>query len=472
MESTPKPQAGGQPVAAQNAAAPPLSRRAAKRARLARLREETEPLVAEERRLALRALLQHPLLIPDGPRADDYALVRRHREWLADWFAHHADWPLVVTPEAARLRKFSTLTTDATRPALEPRNAEPCTRARYTLLCLALSILERGDRQITLKRLSDHLLTALAADPAYAAAGILWTLDTPAGRRDYVHILRILVALGILRRVQGTEENLIHQRETDALYNISRPTLALILAARRSPSHIADETLEERLHALVDPARPDTPEARNRAHRTTIIARLLDDPVLYYATLTEDEKNYLDYQRPSILAELAEATALHPEVRAEGLALCDLDGDCTDAGLPEEGTEGHLTLLLATWLADRLRHGDPAPVPIETIRQKTIHLICRHRHHWRKEVTQRGAEIPLTGLVIDRLAGLSLIERITDQPRETASGAEAPVSLVRPLPALGRFALRDTPGLAPATGDTAPADDSAPVLNTNEQLPV
>jgi len=375
--------------------------------------------------------------------------VRRHREWLADWFAHHADWPLVVTPEAARLRKFSTLTTDATRPALEPRNAEPFTRIRYTLLCLALSILERGDRQITLKRLSDHLLTELAADPAYAASGILWTLDTPAGRRDYVHTLRTLVALGILRRVQGTEEDLIHQRETDALYNISRPLLALLLAARRSPSHIADETLEQRLRALVDPARPDTHESRNRAHRTTLIARLLDDPVLYYDTLTDDEKNYLDYQRPSILAELTEATALHPEVRAEGIALCDLDGDCTDAGLPEEGTEGHLTLLLATWLAERLRAGDPAPVPLETIQQKTLHLIRQHRHHWRKEVTQRGAEIPLTAHVLDRLAGLSLIERIATPSRDTASCAE-PEFLIRPLPALGRFALRDTPGLAPA----------------------
>jgi uncharacterized protein (TIGR02678 family) len=211
---------------------------------------------------------------------------------------------LVVTPEAARLRKFTTLTTDTTRLALEPRNGEPFTRTRYTLLCLALSTLERGDRQITLRRLSEYLLTAA--------------------------------------------------------------------------------TLETRLHALTDPARPDTPEARNRAHRTTLIARLLDDPVLYYDTLADDEKTYLDYQRSSILDTLAEATALHLEVRAEGIALADLEGDCTDAGLPEEGTEGHLTLLVATWLADRLRAGDATPLSLESIQAKIANLIRRHTHHWRK----------------------------------------------------------------------------------------
>jgi uncharacterized protein (TIGR02678 family) len=420
-------------------AVPGPSRRTARRARLARLREESEPLEAEERRTALRALLQRPLLIPDGPTAEAFTLVRRHRKWLADWFAHHVDWSLVVTAEAARLRKLPATTTDATRPALDPRSEEPFNRIRYLLFCLAVAVLERGDRQTTLGRLAENIALGLAADPLFAAHGVLWSLDEPAGRRDFVHTLRLLVSLGVLRRIQGDEEQLLRDRSSDALYNINRPVLALLLAARRSPSLVTGENFDDRLVALLDQPRPDTPDARNRTLRTSLVARLLDDPVLYYAGLDEEARAYLDRQRPFLLGPLTEATGLHAEVRAEGLALVDLDGDCTDAGIPEEGTEGHLTLLLATWLADRLRGGDTTALTTETLRQKTARLIRQHRHHWRKEVAQRGAEGPLCELVLNRLAGLALIERVGDT--------------LRPLPALGRFALRASAENAPAAED-------------------
>jgi uncharacterized protein (TIGR02678 family) len=416
---------------------PAATRRTTQRARLARLREAAEPLIDEERRTALRALLQNPLLIPDGPTSIAFALVRRHREWLADWFAHYADWSLVVTAEAARLRKIPADPTDSTRPALEPRSGEPFTRSRYVLFCLALAALERGDRQITLGRLAEHLAIALAADPAFAAAGFLWSLDHLPGRRDFVHTLRLLVSLGVLRRVQGDEEKLLHDRQTDALYNVSRPVLGLLLTARRSPSLVTATDFPARLAALLEAEHPDTPDARNRALRTRFVRLLLDDPVLYYDTLDPEARAYLDRQRAFLLPELAAATGLEPEIRLEGLALTDPDGDCTDSGLPEEGTEGHLTLLLATWLADRLRTGDTAPVSLAALRSQTAKFIRQHRHHWRREVAERGAEIGLTELVLARLAGLALIVR-------TADGA------IHARSALGRFALRSTADLAPA----------------------
>jgi uncharacterized protein (TIGR02678 family) len=432
-----------EPTAPPSAGAAP--RPQSRRARLARLREETEPLQAEERRVALRALLQRPLLLPEGDTAADYTLVRRHREYLADWFAHHLDWPLVVTAEAARLRKRPALAADATRPARDPRHDEPFNRTRYVLFCLALAALERGDRQITLGRLAEHIEITLAADPAFAAAGLLWSRDQPSGRRDLVHALRQLVALGVLRRIQGDEDNLLRDRGSDVLYAISRPILGLLLAARRSPSLVNASDIEARIAALLDADLPDSPDARNRALRTRLAARLLDDPVLYYATLDDEARAYLDRQRAFLLDTLAEATHLHPEVRAEGLALVDLDGDCTDAGLPEEGTEGHLTLLLATWLADRLRAGDTAPLSVETVRQKTARLLRQHRHHWKKEAGLRGAEVAFAELVIDRLAGLALVERLGET--------------LRPLPALGRFALR-------------PSADLAPVDDADSELPL
>jgi len=409
------------------------------RARLARLREDAEPLIAEERRQALRTLLQHPLLTPDGPVSGPFTLVRRHRTWLADWFAHHADWSLVVTPEAARLRKIPSQTRsiddDGTRGAREPKSEEPFNRTRYLLFCLAVAALERGDRQITLGRLAEQVTIALAADPAFAAHGILWSLDHASGRRDFVHALRVLLDLGVLRRIQGDEERLLHDRQSDALYNVSRPVLSLLLAARRSPSLVTKTTFEECVTALLDSAAPDTPDARNRALRTSFARRLLDDPVLYYDALDEDERTYLDHQRAFLLQALTEATGLHAEVRREGVALVDLDGDCTDAGIPEEGTEGHLTLLLVTWLAERLRAGDASPVTLEALRQQTARFIRQHKHHWRREVAERGAEVWLTNVVITRLTGLALLLREGES--------------FHPLPALGRFALRSTSELAP-----------------------
>lgn len=412
------------------------------------MREEAEPLEAEERRIALRALLQRPLLTPDGATADVFTLVRRHREWLADWFAHHLDWPLVVTAEAARLRKRPARAVDATRPARDPRSEQPFTRATYVLFSLALAALERSDRQITLGRLAEHIEIALAAEPAFANAGFLWSRDQAAGRRDLVHALRLLAELGVLRRVQGDEETHLRDRNADVLYNISRPVISLLLAARRSPSLVAAADFETRLVALLDTALPASPEARHRTLRSQLAARLLDDPILYYHELDDEARAYLDRQRPFLLEALTDATHLHAEVRAEGIALADLDGDCTDAGLPEEGTEGHLTLLLATWLADRLRAGDTAPLSLETIRAKTARLIRQHRHHWKKEIAQHGAEVAFTEIVLERLAGLALIARTNDS--------------VQPLPALGRFALRASADLAPADTEPLPLDDDSP----------
>lgn len=419
----------------------PTSRRAAQRARLARLREEAEPLIDEERRLALRALLRNPLLTPDGATAGAFTLVRRHREWLADWFAHFADWNLVVTAEVARLRKPPADTSDATRGAVEPARQEPFNRARYVLLCLSLAALERGGRQITLGRLAEHVAIALAGDPAFAACGFSWSLDHASGRRDFVNVLRMLVALGVLRRVQGDEEGLLRDRNSDALYNVSRPVLAMLLANRRSPSLVTAADFAARLEALLETPRPDTPEARNRGLRTGFVRRLLDDPIVYYDQLDDEQRPYLDRQRGFLLPDLAAATGLHAEVRAEGLALVDGEGDCTDLGLPEEGTEGHLTLLLATWLADRLRAGETGAINIETLRQQTARFIRQHQHHWRKEVRERGAEIWLTEQVVEHLAGLALITRGPDG--------------IKPRPALGRFALRASAGLEPAGQQTA-----------------
>ena len=384
-----------------------------------------EAIVAE-RRQALGALLQHPLLSAAGPRSVEFGLVRRHAAWLRDWLARNPGWSLQIDGETARLRKTPADLADATRPAREPASTQPFSRRRYVLLCLALAALERGDRQTTLGRLAGEIVAFAAADTALAAAGMAFTLEGQDQRRDLVHAIRLLLDLRVLARVHGDEQQYVTGRG-DALYNVSRPALAAVLNVRRGPSTIDETALDRRLAALVDEPGPDTDEARNRRLRSQLTRKLLDDPIVYHDELTDAERAYLTSQRAFLLAQVEEATGLVPEVRREGIALVDEDGDLTDLALPEEGTEGHLALLLAEHLASCARADGAAPVGHAALHRHVAGLVARHRAHWRRDAAEPGAEVALTERTLDRLEALRLVRRTEDG--------------VVPLPAVGRYAL-------------------------------
>lgn len=392
------------------------------------LRAEVEQATRAERRRAVRSLLRRPLLLPEGETLEEFLRVRRHADYLSQWFAHHAGWSLTANAECVRLRKTPARAGDTTRSAIDPKSGEPFDRIRYVLFCVALAVLERGDRQITLGRLAQHIGGMIAAEPDLALHGVSLDPEQQTSRRRLVHVLRLLISLGVLHRVQGDEDRYLRDASSDVLYNIRRPALASLLSCPRSPSLIP-ECEERPLHeAVLEEPVPNTPEARNRAVRMGLVRRLLDDPAIYYRDLTPEERTYLDRQRPFILRDLEEGTGLVSEVRAEGIALTDLEGDATDLGLPEEGTDGHLTLLLATWMGERLRKDPKVHLTHDEIYSRTARLIREHRNHWRKETKEAGAEKTFARRVLERLAGLGLV-------RCNAIG-------VVPEPAIGRFALR------------------------------
>jgi uncharacterized protein (TIGR02678 family) len=294
------------------------------------------------------------------------------------------------------------------------------------LLCLALASLERSERQTTLGSVADAVVEAVTADPVLAEAGIELRLDSRDQRRDLVQVMRTLLELRVLERVHGDEEQYLHERG-DVLYTINRPVLTSMLAVSRGPSTIEAEDLEGRLAALTEELTPETESARNRRIRTTLPRRLLDDPVLYLSELAPDELAYLRGQRAQLLGQVEAATGLVREVRREGIAMVDERGDLTDLALPEEGTDGHLTLLLAEHLAALARERPDVPVSLTSLHRHVAGLIERHRRIWRKNVAEPGAEITLTERTVDRLEALRLLRR-------TAGG-------VVPLPAVARFGL-------------------------------
>ncbi len=399
------------------------------------LGERQQRFQREEMRAALRVLLMTPLM---GSGHEDFAAVRRHADRLREWFARETGWVLHVERDGARLYKRPADLVDATRglPGYD--------RRRYVLLCLACAVLERADPQITLRLLGERLLE-LAADPALAALGFGFTLGAQHERRELVAVCRTLLALGVLQHVAGDEEAFVQAAaatgQADALYDVQRRTLAGMLAAVRGPSTwTRAETpadLDDRLHALVDEHVADSDEGRRTAMRHHIARRLLDDPVVYLDRLAPEVRSYFLNQRGAMAGRLCEGTGLAAEQRAEGLALVDEAGLLTDIAMPSEGTDAHVTLLAADYLATRQRldrAGDDASARVAAVREQDIAEFLRgarerYGRYWRKSARESGAEGELAAIAVERLERLQLVERRAE--------------FVHPLPALARFALGD-----------------------------
>jgi uncharacterized protein (TIGR02678 family) len=374
-------------------------------ASVSELREQLEAAERHEFRLALRALLMRPLL----PAADDaFPAVRRQASALRDWLARETGWSLQVDRSHARLRKTPARLTDTTRGARARVTDPPFSRRRYVLLCLALAALEGEERQTALGRLAERIVGSVAADEQLAASGVRFTLESRDERRDLVAVARLLLALKVLRRVDGDETAYV-TGAGDALYAVDRTALAAVLATRRPPTTVDADRLDDQLAAVTEEPVPDTPDGRNRAIRQRLTRRLLDDAVLAYDELDEAELAYLTSQRARILTTITDATGLVPEVRAEGIALLDERGDATDLRMPEEGTDGHLTLLLAEHLAEALRERPGQPVPVAELEAQTATLATRHAAHWRKDATDPVNAPTLTADAVGRLAALDLV---------------------------------------------------------------
>jgi len=406
--------------------------RAAPRSAL-RLSSALDDQQDDERRRAARALLRHPLLTPATPDPAAFVLARRHAGWLGDWFAREAGWSVVSDPSVVRLRKTGGDWADGTRPAvLASGSRAEFSRRRYVLLCLALAVLERAESQVTLGRMVDQVV-ALAVDPVLAEAGVVFTLTGRDERSDLAAVARLLMEAGVLTRVAGDEQAFVNSTG-DALYDVDRDVLATLLVARRGPSMIDPgeaRTADERIAALSAEPAPDTDEARNRRARQRLARRLLDDPVVYLADLSGEERDYLAGQRGPLLRRLATGTGLVAEVRAEGIALVDPTGESTDLGMPEEGTDGHVTLLVAERLARHLRERPGEGLALDTLHRHVRRLATEHRTHWRRGAQDAGAEIELTSVALHRLHRLGLV---TAPPGPGAADAR-----VTPLPALARF---------------------------------
>lgn len=381
---------------------------------------------------ATRAMLRRPLLRhADDP--DAFRLVRRYATELRGWFDQNCGWRLHVDTEVARLFKLADPDQTGSHPAREPRSQLPFGRRRYVLLCLALSVLERADAQITLGRLAEGIIVA-AADERLTKAGVTFELSGREERSDLVSVVRLLLELGALARVAGDEDAFL--RETgDVLYDVERHVLAVLISAPRGPSTIKADDFDTRLAELTAEPEPVSEDLRTRAIRHRLSRRLLDDPVVYYEELSEAELAYLTSQRSVLTRRISERAGLIAEIRAEGIAMADPRDELTDVRMPEVGTDGHVALLISEYLAARADDDGPGCQTRE-LHELVRRLADEHQAYWRRSTRDPGAEVGLVEHALERLVALRLIRRTGD--------------VIHPLPALSRFGLA-APTLGPET---------------------
>lgn len=373
-----------------------------------------EVTAAAERRRAVRLLLRHPLITPESPDPDGFALVRKHADRLISFFATQLGYRLFVEPDLARLHKASPFGFGSVRPLLT-RSGQPFDPRRYSLLCLALAVLERVESQVSLSQLANGVQLLTASDDGLT----VFDPDRYPERRGFVHAVQAIADLGAISLRDGDEESFA-RGGGDALYDVSPRQIAQLLVASARPSIASDAA------ALTADAYPDTDEGRARRARHSLMRRLVEEPVVYLDELTEQELRYLRAQRHTMIPNLEEWCGFEVEVRAGGFVCIDPDEHVTDLRFPTHGTVAHAALLLSEEFTQRARtHPGNGVVARPEAANIVERLTSEHATHWRADVTEKGGPDRLAGEAIEYLSAFSLI-------RTNPSGVTA-------RPALARF---------------------------------
>lgn len=372
-----------------------------------------------DRTRALRTLLRHPLITSATPRPGVLVAIRRHELFLQGWFMEWLGYRLVVEHDFARL--FKAWEPAAPIRPLRTRGGADFSPRQYSLLCLALAALEKVDVQTSLSALADAVHLLSASTPELAALD----LDKVTERRGFVYALQAIADQGCIELRDGDEESFARGASgADALYDVHPHRLRQMIGAAVPPS-----TVTAASELVLDPY-PHTDEGRRRRCRHSLMRRLVEQPVVYYVDLGEDERAYLRSQRHHLARQLDEICGFSVETRAEGLAAIDDDADATDMRFPVEGTLGHAALLVAEELAGRARATEPGHASVNRAEIERIvrRQVGRFGRHWRADVRAEGGIARLTKEVIHYLSAFELV-----RPSETG---------LVPRPAIARFAPR------------------------------
>ncbi|WDG29757.1 TIGR02678 family protein [Streptomyces sp. CA-278952] len=296
--------------------------------------------LATERRTAARLLLAHPLVTSDGPHADLFPLVRRHADWLVGRFQQVLGYRLLVDSSYARLFKAGLGARSGHR--LVRSTGTPFTPHTYACLALALSVLVTAPEQL--------LLSQLVADIRAAAADADVELEETgraSGKRTLVAALRQLVQWGVLIETHGHVGVIAQEADGEALITVDRELARVVVAGPLAQSRDGADLVRR----AADPG--------FGGPRTYVRRMLVETPVVHLDELTDTERDWLRTRQRREAHAFLELLSLETEIRAEGVALVDPEGELTDLHLPGTGTVAQASLLLVERLVERLGPAEP-----------------------------------------------------------------------------------------------------------------
>ena len=353
--------------------------------------------LAADLREAARCLVVRPLIAAEH-FPDEFALIRRHRQQLDQWFTQRFGYRLQVTVDTARLSKT---TVAVRRRPLRTATAQrrPFGISEYLMLALVLAAVVSGPSVISLRDLVQEL------QGAASEAGVIIG-NEPSDRRALVTALRWMIAHGLATELHERIDEYAHDAEADSVLAIRPDRVAMLPLPVLARAQNAEQLFERS-------------DSRNSA-RAWMRARILEEPVVYRGDFDTDEWTELRRRLSEEASFFDEMFGLHFEARAEGVMAVDPSGELTDVRFPLTGTVGHAALLLADQLAQR---GD-APVGRDAVVGIVADLAVEHRSYW-----SQLADSP------DRLAGEAL-ELLADHRLVELIGDEVVV-----LPAAARYSL-------------------------------
>ncbi|PPK71166.1 TIGR02678 family protein [Actinokineospora auranticolor] len=379
----------------------------------------------EEIARAIRLLLATPL-VTERADPEGFDVVRRRHRMVAEWFERYCGWSLLVEPRLgyARLAKVGTRA-DPTRPARRDRSGRAAfDRRRYSLFCVIAAEL-LAVPLTTIGLLADRVVHATAAEPD------LPRFDTAARaeRRAFADALTLLERLGAVEVLDGATEAFVDSTEAKVLYRVDAALLMRLLAAPVGPSRVATgesadpgraaanriasrfpellaEISRERRYGTESETTTDA--RRNLWHRHSVFRRLVDDPVVHLADLTDEQRAYLASPTGRrLLREAAEQGGFALEERADGIMFVDPDGIATDTRFPDDSGTAKVAALL---LLDAITAADTAGTTTEERLATTAAEVLRAHPNWAK--AYQGEDGP-AALVREALAVLVSFDLVT-----------------------------------------------------------
>lgn len=311
--------------------------------------------VIYEIRDAARNLERHTFLT-NARNPDFLMLVRRHSAELKRRFGETVGYRLVVESTFARLLKPPLPDTSPVR-ALQGPNGPVGPRV-YQYICLLAAALQAPGAAD--QWLISSLVAQVRSDAA--TAGII-TGDSYTERRDLVTAVNLLAEFGVVEETEGTATAWAVGQDPEVLLTVDQTALSYLIA-----NPVIGETRTER------PAR-------------TLARRLVEDPILDRALLTDEEERVWIRDRGALEEHLEELFGLHLEVRREGALAWDFAEDATDEPFPGQGVPRQLALMFVTELVGTREPGNGGTVTVtdETVDHIITTILDTYRGHLRTD---------------------------------------------------------------------------------------